>query len=126
MRFVIGQCHAPEIVLSQHHKAELDRHLAWFEAKLPRGPARFVGWLRKPSSRLVRIPLAVLLMVGGVFAFLPVLGFWMLPLGLILIAQDIPFLQGPIARALGWTERKWLARRRKARVMRGRKLNETL
>ena len=30
---------------------ELDRHFAWFEAKLPAGPARFVGWLRKPSSR---------------------------------------------------------------------------
>jgi len=112
--------------LSQHHKAELDRHLAWFEGKLPQRPARFVGWLRKPSSQLVRIPLALLLMVGGVFAFLPVLGFWMLPLGLILIAQDIPLLQGPLARALGWAERKWLERRAKSAVDRKRKLHETL
>jgi hypothetical protein len=110
--------------VSQHHKAELDRHLAWFERKLPPGPARFVGWLRKPSSRLVRIPLAILLMVGGVFAFLPVLGFWMLPLGLILIAQDIPFLQGPTAKTLGWAERKWLARRAKTAALRERKVRE--
>uniref|UniRef100_Q07JJ1 Transmembrane protein (PGPGW) n=1 Tax=Rhodopseudomonas palustris (strain BisA53) TaxID=316055 RepID=Q07JJ1_RHOP5 len=109
-----------------HHKAELDRHLAWFEDKLPQRPARFVGWLRKPSSRLVRIPLSILLMVGGFFAFLPVLGFWMLPLGLILIAQDLPFLQGPIARTLGWVERKWLARQARSGAKRGRKLHETL
>ena len=30
-------------------------------------------------------------MVGGVFGFLPVLGFWMFPLGLAFIALDIPF-----------------------------------
>jgi hypothetical protein len=112
--------------LSHHHKAELERHLAWFEGKLPRRPARFVGWLRRPSSRLVRIPLSILLMVGGFFAFLPVLGFWMLPLGLILIAQDLPFLQGPIARTLGWVERKWLARQARSGAKRGRKLHETL
>jgi hypothetical protein len=60
----------------------------------------------------VRIPLAILLVLGGIFSFLPVLGLWMLPLGLILIAQDIPILQKPIARMLGWIERKWLERQR--------------
>ncbi|MDO9561141.1 MAG: hypothetical protein Q7J60_05955, partial [Bradyrhizobium sp.] len=57
-------------------------------------------------------PLAILLMVGGVFSFLPVLGLWMLPLGLVLFAQDVPFLQTPMARALGWIEHKWEARQR--------------
>jgi hypothetical protein len=54
--------------VSADHKAELDRHFAWFEAKLSPRPAGFVHWLRKPSSRLVRIPLAILLVVGGVFS----------------------------------------------------------
>ncbi|MDB5652793.1 MAG: hypothetical protein JWQ94_406 [Tardiphaga sp.] len=94
------------------YKAEVDRHFAWFENKLPAGPAKFVGWLRKPSSKLVRIPLALLLMLGGVFSILPVLGFWMLPLGLLLMAQDLPFLQKPVAQSLGWLERKWIARER--------------
>jgi len=94
------------------HKAELDRHFDWFEAKLPPRPAGFVRWLRKPSSRLVRIPLAILLVVGGVFSFLPILGLWMLPLGLLLIAQDVPFLQKPLAGMLGWIERKWIERQR--------------
>ncbi|MBO4226766.1 hypothetical protein [Bradyrhizobium neotropicale] len=90
---------------------EIDRHFAWFEGKLPPRPARFVGWLRKPSSRYARMPLAVLLMLGGIFSFLPVLGLWMLPLGLLLFAQDVPVLQKPTARTLGWVERKWSERR---------------
>jgi hypothetical protein len=98
--------------VSADHKAELDRHFAWFEAKLSPRPAGFVRWLRKPSSRLVRIPLALLLVVGGVLSFLPILGLWMLPLGLLLIAQDVPLLQAPLARMLGWIERKWTERQR--------------
>src|SRR5436189_3965653 len=92
---------------------ELDRHFAWFEQRLAPGPARFVRWLRQPSSRYVRIPLAVLLIVGGIFSFLPVLGLWMLPLGLLLFAQDVPVLQKPMALMLGWVERKWIERQRR-------------
>ncbi|ABD06219.1 hypothetical protein RPB_1509 [Rhodopseudomonas palustris HaA2] len=98
------------------HRAELDRHMAWFESKLPPKPAGFVGWLRKPSSKYVRLPVGVLLVGGGVFSFLPVLGLWMLPLGLVLIAQDVPALEKPTARTLGWLERKWVARQRKKGV----------
>jgi hypothetical protein len=96
--------------VTQNHAAEIDRHFAWFEAKLSPRPAKFVRWLRQPSSRLVRIPLAILLVLGGIFSILPVLGLWMLPLGLLLIAQDVPFLQKPLARIMGWIERKWIER----------------
>ena len=98
--------------MNQNHASEIDRHFAWFEARLSPRLAKFVGWLRKPSSGLVRIPLALLLVVGGVFSFLPILGLWMLPLGLLLIAQDVPFLQKPLAQMLGWIERKWIERQR--------------
>ena len=100
--------------MSEHRK-ELDRQFAWFEEKLPRGPARFVSWVRKPSSIYARVPLAVLLIFGGVFSFLPVLGLWMLPFGLVLFAQDVPMLQKPTALTLGWIERKWLERERAKR-----------
>jgi hypothetical protein len=99
--------------VSKESQMELDRHFAWFETKLPAGPARFVGWLRKPSSRYVRIPIAILLILGGIFSILPVLGLWMLPLGLLLFAQDVPFLQPPMAKLLGWIERKWIERQRR-------------
>jgi len=94
------------------HSQELDRHFAWFESRMPPRPAKFIGWLRRPSSRYARFPLAVLLIFGGIFGFLPVLGLWMLPLGLLLFAQDVPVLQGPMARMLGWAERKWIERQR--------------
>jgi len=102
--------------MSEYYQSEIDRHFAWFEARLPQRPARFVGWLRRPSSRFARIPLALLLIVGGIFSFLPVLGLWMLPLGLLLFAQDVPILQRPLARMLGWVERKWLERERAKRA----------
>ncbi len=98
--------------MSEHSRKELDRHFAWFQDKLPPGPAKFVGWLRKPSSKLVRIPLAILLILGGIFSILPILGLWMLPLGLVLFAQDVPILQTPMAKMLGWIERKWEERQR--------------
>jgi hypothetical protein len=89
-------------------KADLDRHLAQLQNRLPPTPARLVGWLRRPLSPLLRIPLAIALMMGGVFSILPVLGVWMLPLGLILVAQDVPFLRGPVIRLLAWAERKYI------------------
>ena len=58
--------------MSEYYKNEIDRHFAWFEGKLPSKPARFVGWLRKPSSRYARMPIGTLLIFGGVFSFLPV------------------------------------------------------
>ena len=97
--------------MSAEAKGELDRHFEWIAQRLPGKGARFMRWLRQPSSRLVRIPLALLLIIGGFLSFLPILGLWMLPLGLLLIAQDIPFLQQPLADALGWVERKWMNRK---------------
>lgn len=41
-----------------------------------------------------RLPVGLLLIVGGIFGFLPVLGFWMLPLGIAVAALDLgPFLR---------------------------------
>ena len=46
---------------------------------------------------LARIVVSVLLIIGGVFSFLPILGIWMLPLGLLLLAVALPVLRGPIS-----------------------------
>ena len=42
-----------------------------------------------PASRFWRIVLGVLLCIGGLFGFLPILGFWMIPLGLIVLSVDL-------------------------------------
>ncbi|MGT2439256.1 hypothetical protein ACU4GH_29630 [Bradyrhizobium betae] len=79
-----------------------------------RMPARVgdtVSYLLKPSSRWVRIPSGALLVVGGVLSFLPVLGVWMLPLGLALLAEDVPVLRSSRSKVFDWIERKkphWL------------------
>ena len=43
-----------------------------------------------PGHPVIRILLGILLVIGGFLGFLPVLGFWMVPLGLIVLAVDIP------------------------------------
>ena len=56
--------------------------------------------------------MAILLIAGGIFSILPVFGLWMLPLELVLFAQDVPVLQKPMANMLGWIERKLIERQR--------------
>ena len=94
-------------------KAELDRYFDWIEQHLPSWLGRFLHWLRQPSMLIARILVCMLLIVGGILSFLPILGFWMLPLGLMIIAQDLPFLQSPLVRVFQWVERRWENWRRK-------------
>jgi hypothetical protein len=47
-------------------------------------------YLPLPGSRPGRILVGVALIFGGVLGFLPVVGFWMLPLGIVVLAVDIP------------------------------------
>ena len=81
-----------------------------------RGP---LDALRGTRWRLFRLPLAVLLIVGGVFSILPFLGIWMLPMGLLLLAVDLPFLRAPISALLIRIRRRldvWSAKWRKTRT----------
>ncbi len=45
-------------------------------------------YLKTHPNRGVRITVGILLVIGGLLGALPVLGFWMLPLGLILLSVD--------------------------------------
>ena len=76
---------------------DFDAEARRLEEKLPRFAGAMLHWARQ-SSVFVRWPLALLLVAGGFLGFLPILGFWMIPLGLILIAQDMPFVRAPLAR----------------------------
>ena len=78
--------------------------------ELPPWARKLLDWLYRPLVRWVRVPAGLLLVVAGVIGFLPVLGFWMVPLGLLLLAQDLPFLRKPIGRLLRWVHRKLPAR----------------
>lgn len=74
---------------------------------LPKRVGDAITWLRAPSRRWVRIPAALLLIVGGFLAVLPVFGLWMLPLGLALLSEDLPGMKPSLERAARWLEEKW-------------------
>ncbi|MGQ7791434.1 hypothetical protein ACUN0C_03385 [Faunimonas sp. B44] len=60
-----------------------------------------------PQSPLLRIVLGSLLVVGGMFSFLPVLGVWMIPLGLIVLSIDLPPVRRWRRRFTVWFHRRY-------------------
>ena len=46
-----------------------------------------------PQSKPIRIGLGILLVAFGFLGFLPVLGFWMIPLGLLVLSVDLPVVR---------------------------------
>jgi membrane-bound ClpP family serine protease len=101
--------------MSKQSSKELNAELSRLAKQLPDWAGRLVEWLRGPSSAFVRVPLAIVLIVGGFVGFLPILGFWMIPLGLALLAQDVPFLQGPMTRLIRWVADKLEGRKKDAK-----------
>ena len=60
-----------------------------------------------PRSRIVRLAIGIMLILGGMLGFLPVLGFWMIPLGFFILSVDLPAVRR-------WRRRltKWWAHRK--------------
>ena len=83
---------------SQIHEHRLERLID----RLPGRAQAATRWLRQPSSRWARIPAGMLLVGGGVLSILPLLGLWMLPLGLMLLAEDLPGLRRMRGHLLDW------------------------
>lgn len=88
-------------------RARLDRQFNRLQRRIPDFAARLLERIRRPEARWIRVPLGLLLVLGGIFSFLPVLGIWMLPLGLLLLALDLVFLQGPVNSTVVRGSRKW-------------------
>ncbi len=75
-------------------------------ARLPERLGRWVIWLLAAERRTLRIIAGFLFVLGGFFSFLPLLGIWMLPLGVVLLAEDIPLFRGLSARLFAWMARR--------------------
>jgi hypothetical protein len=78
---------------------------------LPHPARRSYAWLVRPQAKWVRLPLGLALIAGGTLGFLPVLGVWMLPIGALLVGEDIPPVRRATLRVLGRLQRWWDARR---------------
>lgn len=66
------------------------------------------SYKKLPKNRVIRITLGILFIIGGVLGFLPILGFWMIPVGLLFLSIDF-------AIARRWRRRieVWWGRRKR-------------
>jgi len=82
--------------------AEMDR----LQNHIPSLVGHNLNRLREKRAIWVRVLTGVALIVAWGFLPLPVVGIWMLPVGLALLAHDIPIVRVPIARLLHFTNGK--------------------
>ena len=83
-------------------KAKLREAFLHLENEMPGSVARQIRNLRHPHARWARLPVGVLFVLGGLLAPL-------IPLGLLLLAYDVPVLRRPTANFTIWSTRQWVA-----------------
>ncbi len=76
------------------------------EPSPPRKITVFRREFAMPRSRRARIVIGVGLVVLGLFGFLPVLGFWMIPLGLLVLSHEFALVRRWRRRLAVWWERR--------------------
>ncbi len=81
--------------------------------------------MRMPQSRGLRIFIGVMLVILGCLGFLPVLGFWMVPLGLIVLSNDLAMVRRWRRRSGLWWARRGQARRARRAPVEGDAPGET-
>jgi len=65
-----------------------------------------------PKNRIIRITLGILFVIGGFFGWLPILGFWMIPLGLLFLSIDFAIARRWRRKLIVW----WGRRKRKKKA----------
>lgn len=71
--------------------------------------------LKSSEHHWVRKIVGTVLVLFGLIGFMPVVGFWMIPLGLALLAVDFPIIRRFNRRVVKWWQklRRRVSRRRK-------------
>jgi hypothetical protein len=59
-----------------------------------------------PGSRAWRLVIGILLVLCGLVGFLPILGFWMVPLGFLVLSVDLPIVRRARRRVEVWWGRR--------------------
>ncbi len=85
----------PQSPLSEHSSQTPESKLEQLSREIP-----------LPRSRPLRIGAGTALIVLGLFGFLPILGFWMLPLGILVLSYDIPLVRRLRRRIVLWWKRR--------------------
>jgi hypothetical protein len=71
-----------------------------------RKPHPLYSWAVQAPAPL-RWSVGLLLIAGGTLGFLPVLGFWMIPLGVLFLASGSPRVREAAKRAMRWSYAQW-------------------
>ncbi len=87
---------------------------------LPAWLNRFLLRVRRPQARPLRLLAGSSLIAGSFLFILPFLGLEMLPLGLLLLAEDIPFLRKPVGSFILWCVAAYKTLRERWRRLLGR------
>jgi len=94
--------------MAKEGKRQLDHAVDDLEHEVPSKAKRFIEWARSDRARWVRIPLALALIAVGILApYMPVVGVEDVPIGLLLLSYDIPFLRKPMAAFIEWLISLW-------------------
>ncbi len=72
----------------------------------------FAGYkVNVPGHPLLRVVFGLLLIICGTLGFLPILGFWMIPLGLVVLSVDLPpvrrFRRNITVKFGYWLHKRW-------------------
>jgi hypothetical protein len=103
--------------MSRHARKHEDRLRRQLDAiaRSASVPRSRVEALLGNRMRLLRVPLAIFLILGSLLAILPVFGLWMAPVGLLLLAVDVPALRPRVSAAVIRTRRRLSLWRRRVR-----------
>jgi hypothetical protein len=72
---------------------------------------KFAGrTINLPESRILRLAIGTALLLGGLLWFLPILGLWMIPLGLLVLSVDVAIVRRWRRRGEVRLGRWWSAR----------------
>lgn len=89
------------------NRLRLTRQLSAISQQVPVLGSVLRGLLKR-NRWMIRLPIALVLIAGSALAILPVFGLWMLPVGLSLLAVDLPLLRPVIVRSV-IVGRRWLS-----------------
>jgi uncharacterized protein (DUF2062 family) len=84
---------------TRKHEHRLRRQVSALTRKAP-GSERYVEPMLQGKLWMLRLPVALFLIAGSFLAILPFFGLWMLPLGLLLLAVDLPVLRPTVSAAI--------------------------
>ena len=78
-------------------------------SKRPRGHRIRIGSrsIPLPANRALRMVIGIILVLVGLVGFLPIVGFWMIPLGLIVLSIDLPWARRGRRRFSVWFHRRY-------------------